>query len=107
TLTTATVSITGGFATGQDVLSFTTAGAATMGNIVGAYNDTTGVMTLTSAGGTATLAHWQAALRAVAYRNTSDNPSTAARTVSYTVNDGTVNGNTVTSTINVTAVNDA
>jgi hypothetical protein len=101
------VSITGGFVTGQDVLSFANTGAAAMGNIVGAYSAATGVMTLTSAGGTATLAQWQAALRAVAYNNTSDAPSTAARTVSYTVNDGSINGNTVTSTINVTAVNDA
>ena len=45
-------------------------------------------MTLTSAGDTATLAQWQAALRAVQYSNSSDNPSTAARTVSFTVNDG-------------------
>ena len=63
-------------------------------------------MTLTSAGGTATLAQWQAALRAVQYSNSSDNPSTSARTVSYQVNDGTANSNTVTSTVNVAAVND-
>src|SRR5260221_763767 len=78
-----------------------------MGNIAGAYNAATGVMTLTSAGGTATLAQWQAAFRAVQYSNRSDNPSTAARTVSFTVNDGAANSNTVASTVNVTAVNDA
>ena len=65
------------------------------------------VTTLTSAGATATVAQWQAALQAVTYSNTSDNPSTLARTVSYVVNDGAVNSNTVTSTVNVTAVNDA
>src|SRR5207249_24517 len=54
TLTSGTVSITGNFVSGQDVLSFTN--AATMGNISGSYNSGTGVMTLTSAGGTATLA---------------------------------------------------
>ena len=80
---------------------------ATMGNIAGVYNAATGVMTLTSAGSTATLAQWQAALRAVTYSQSSDNPSVAARTVSYTVNDGAANSNIVTSTINVTAVNDA
>ncbi len=45
TLSTGTVSITGGFATGEDVLSFTNV-PATMGNIVGSYNATTGVMSL-------------------------------------------------------------
>ena len=43
----------------------------------------------------------------MSYANSSDNPSTLARTVSYTVNDGAANSNSVTSTINVTAVNDA
>src|SRR5207247_10429918 len=102
----ATVSITGDFASGEDVLSFTNV-PATMGNIAGAYNAATGVMTLSSAGSTATLAQWQVALRAVQYSNSSDNPSTSARTVSYIVNDGTANSNTVTSTVNVAAVNDA
>ena len=106
TLVSATVSIGTGFATGQDVLAFTNV-PATMGNIAGVYNAATGVMDLTSAGGTATTAQWQAALRAVTYANTSDNPSTAARTVSYTVNDSAANSNTLTSTVNVTAVNDA
>src|SRR5258707_2134018 len=78
-----------------------------MGNIAGAYNAGTGVMTLTSAGSTATLAQWQVALRAVQYSNSSDNPSTSARTVSFTVNDGTANSNTVTSTVNVAAGNEA
>ena len=61
---------------------------ATMGNIAGAYNAATGVMTLTSAGATATLAQWQAALQSVSYSNSSDNPSVHRATVSYTVNDG-------------------
>ncbi|MES1266055.1 MAG: hypothetical protein ABUU24_10470, partial [Variovorax sp.] len=99
------VAITGNFAAGEDVLTFTNV-PATMGNITGTYNSGTGVMTLSSAGGTATVAQWQAALRAVQYANSSDNPSTSARTVSYTVNDGTANSNTVTSTVNVAAVND-
>ncbi|WP_077002754.1 DUF4347 domain-containing protein, partial [Variovorax sp. KK3] len=106
TLASATVAITGGFAAGQDVLGFTNV-PATMGNITAAYNAATGVLTLSSAGNTATVAQWQAALRAVQYSNTSDNPSTAARTVSYTVNDGAAASNTVTSTVTVTAVNDA
>ena len=98
------MSISTGFVAGQDVLSFTN---ASMGNIAGSYDAATGVMTLTSAGSSATLAHWQAALRAVRYTNTSENPSTTARTVSYVVNDGTTNSSALTSTLNVTAVNDA
>src|SRR5258706_4079029 len=78
-----------------------------MGNIAGSYNAGTGVMTLTSAGSTATLAQWQAAFRAVQYSNSSDNPSTSARTVSFSVNDGSLASNAVTSTVNVAAVNDA
>jgi VCBS repeat-containing protein len=106
TLSTATVSITGGFVSGQDVLAFTNV-PATMGNITGSYVAGTGVMTLSSAGNTATLAQWQAALRAVTYNNSSDDPNTGARTVSYTVNDSAANSNTVTSTVNLTSVNDA
>jgi hypothetical protein len=106
TLSTGTVAITTNFQTGQDILSFTNV-PATMGNIAGVYNALTGVMSLSSAGNTATLAHWQAALRAVTYSNSSENPSGLERTVSYTVNDAAANSNTVTSMINVTPVNDA
>ncbi|MES2531891.1 MAG: DUF4347 domain-containing protein, partial [Pseudomonadota bacterium] len=106
TLASASVAITGGFAAGQDVLAFTNV-PATMGNIAASYNAATGVLTLTSAGNTATVAQWQAALRAVQYSNSSDNPSTVARTVSFTVNDSAANSNTLASTVNVTAVNDA
>ncbi|MBI5109772.1 MAG: tandem-95 repeat protein, partial [Rhodocyclales bacterium] len=106
TLSTGTVSITTNFVSGQDVLSFTNV-PASMGNITGSYNAATGVMSLSSAGNTATTAQWQAAFRAVQYSNSSDNPSVLARTVSYTVNDSAANSNTVTSTINITAANDA
>jgi hypothetical protein len=104
TLTSATVSISGGYVAGQDVLSFTNV-SGTMGNIAATVS--AGVMTLTSAGGTATLAQWQTALRAVSYSNTSDIPNTAARTVSYVINDGALNSTAITSTLNVVALNDA
>ncbi|MCD1638529.1 DUF4347 domain-containing protein [Pseudomonas stutzeri] len=102
----ATVAITGNFASGQDVLAFTNDGS-TMGNISASYNAATGVLTLTSAGGTATLAQWQAALRSVTYSNSSDAPSTANRTISFTVNDGDTDSNTATKQVSVAAVNDA
>nr|WP_240523340.1 tandem-95 repeat protein [Polaromonas sp. AER18D-145] len=101
-LTGATVSIGSGFSTGQDVLGFTT-----MGGITGSYNATTGVLTLS---GTATVAQYQSALRSVTYTNTSETPSTAARTINYVVNDGQALNNlsTVASkTVNVVSVDDA
>ncbi|RRN77425.1 DUF4347 domain-containing protein, partial [Pseudoxanthomonas sp. SGD-10] len=106
TLASANVSITSNLQNGQDVLAFTN-NPAIMGNIAGSYNATTGVLTLTSSGATATKAQWQAALRAVMYNNTSDNPNTANRTISFTVNDGTASSTAATKTISVTAVNDA
>ncbi|MGX1349145.1 hypothetical protein AB7M49_002721 [Bradyrhizobium elkanii] len=98
-LTGATVQITGGFAAGQDVLGF----AGQIG-ISGSYNAATGVLTLT---GSSSVANYKAALDSITYFNSSDNPSGADRTVSFTVTDGTDSSNTSTSTIHVTPVNDA
>ena len=97
-LTGATVAITGNFASGQDVLAF-----IDQLGITGSYNGGTGVLTLT---GTTTVANYQTALRSVTYANSSDNPSTATRTVTFTANDGTNTG-TATRGIAITAVNDA
>ena len=103
-LTSATVTLTT-FVAGQDALSFTNV-AAMMGNIAIATN-ANGVLTLTSASATATVAQWQAALRAVKYANSSDAPTTTQRSVTFVVNDGLANSNTLTNTINITAVADA
>lgn len=105
-LVSATVSITGNFQSAQDVLAFVNNGS-TMGNITGSYNAGTGVLTLTSAGGLATLAQWQAALRSVTYSNSSDLPNTSARTISFVVNDGASDSNAATKAVSVTSVNDA
>jgi hypothetical protein len=91
------------YVSGQDVLSFTNVSG--MGNVAIASN-TAGVLTLTSSGASATVAEWQAALRAVKYSNTSETPNTTARAVTFVINDGYYNSNTLGSTINVTAVND-
>jgi len=106
TLGSATVSITGNFNAGQDVLAFTNDGS-TMGNISASFDAGTGTLTLTSAGGTATVAQWQAALRSVTYSNGSDSPATTTRTVSFAVNDGAANSSTANRTISITSVNDA
>ncbi len=98
-LTGATVGISAGFVTGQDVLGFTN-----QNGITGSYDGGTGILTLS---GTASVANYQAALRSVTYTNTSDNPNTAARTVSFAVTDGSLSSNTATRNITLTAVNDA
>lgn len=107
TLAAATVSISGGLANGQDVLAFANTGAAAMGNISASYNSATRVLSLNSAGATATTAQWQAALRAVTYHNNSDNPDTANRTISFMVSDGTDTSNVATRSISLTPGNDA
>jgi hypothetical protein len=102
TLASATVSITGNFHAGEDVLAFTNDGA-TMGDITASYNASTGVLTLSSASGTVTLAQWQAALRSVAYTDTAVTPDMATRTVSFTVNDGAADSTVATRTVTVAA----
>ncbi|MCD4502020.1 Ig-like domain-containing protein [Chromobacterium vaccinii] len=103
TLSSATASITGNFHSGEDVLSFTNTSAVTYGNIVASYNSGTGVLTLTSSGATATVAQWQAALRAVTYTDSAVTPNSATRTVSFVVNDGTKNSAATTKTVTVAA----
>jgi hypothetical protein len=93
------LTISGGYQNGEDVLSFANVG---MGNIAGVWNAAAGTMTLTSAGGTATTAQWQAALRAVTYHDTSDTPNSGTRTVTFnaTATDTSViSGNLATVTV--------
>jgi hypothetical protein len=98
-LTGATVTISGNYANGQDVLAFTN-----QLGITGIWNATTGVLTLT---GTTTVANYQTALRSVTYVNTSENPSTLNRTVSFVVSDGAASSVAATRSISVAEVNDA
>lgn len=106
TLASASISVAANFAAGQDVLGFT-ANPASMGNISGTYAPASGVLSLNSAGATATLAQWQEALRAVTYQNSSGNPSTAARGIAFAVNDGQGLSIALMSSVAVTAINDA
>lgn len=102
TLASATVSITGNFQPGEDVLSFTNAGASTMGNITASYDSASGILTLTSAGSSATLAQWQAALESVTYTDTAVTPNSATRTISFNVTDSNkISSNTATRTVTV------
>ncbi|MGH8651021.1 MAG: cadherin domain-containing protein, partial [Gammaproteobacteria bacterium] len=99
TLTGATVTISANYVNGEDVLGFTD-----QLGITGSWNAATGTLTLT---GTTTLANYQVALRTITYANTSNDPSTLARTMSFVVNDGSANSLAAARTINITAVNDA
>jgi Ca2+-binding RTX toxin-like protein len=96
----ATVTISAGFVAG-DTLNFTN-----QNGITGSYNAATHVLTLS---GTASLAAYQAALRAVTFSSNSDDPTNGgqtSRTVGFAVNDGTQSSATVSATIAVTPIDD-
>ncbi|MDF3123447.1 Ig-like domain-containing protein [Rheinheimera sp. 1928-s] len=94
----ATISITGNLQAGQDILGF-----SDQNGITGSYDPGTGILTLS---GSATVAQYQAALSSVTYSNSSEDPNTSNRTISFVVNDGTGNSSASTKTVSVTAVND-
>ena len=81
TLSGARVVITSNLISAEDRLQ-PASGTDVSGKITYAYNTSTGILTLS---GTATIAEYQAALRAVKYYNISENPTTTARTISMTI----------------------
>lgn len=95
----AVVQITGNYQNGGDVLEFTNTA-----NITGTLDLANGKMTLT---GSDTKANYQTALRSVKYINSSDDPGTLVRTVSFTINDGDGNSNIVSRQITIVVVDDA
>nr|WP_259372163.1 Ig-like domain-containing protein [Caldimonas mangrovi] len=96
TLTGATITLTN--AQAGDVLA---AGSMPPGITASVSGNT---VTLT---GSASPAAYASAIRAVTFANTSENPSTTARTIEVVVNDGHNPSNTATTTISVVSVNDA
>ena len=96
-ITGATVQVTANFAAGQDVLALSGSHGPITADLSG---DT---LTLS---GSASPAAYQAALRAVTYVNSSETPSTLARTVTFTVTDGTALSGSDTKGIAVVAVDD-
>ncbi|MHB8108280.1 MAG: tandem-95 repeat protein, partial [Candidatus Cryosericum sp.] len=82
TINGAKVSIGSGFNAVQDQLLY-----ATTAGIVGSYNGTTGVLTLT---GAASASSYQTALRTVRYYNSSDAPSTTSRVITSSLSDGSL-----------------
>jgi VCBS repeat-containing protein len=104
TLKSATITITN-YQAGQDVLAFTANGNT--GDIA-INTNAGGVLTLVSAGG-ATFAQWQAALQAVTYSDTSNDPLATDRSIAVVVDDGEASNhasNTAIATVHITPVND-
>ncbi|MCF6768606.1 FG-GAP repeat protein, partial [Thiotrichales bacterium 19S11-10] len=95
----ADITISGNYANGEDVLSFTS-----QFGITGSFNTTTGILSLS---GSATKAEYEQVLASVTYQNTSSTPSELTRTITFEVNDGTNDSNAITATIEVEARVDA
>lgn len=93
----ATVKFTNSYFLGADELSF-----VSQNGINGVFDVDTGTLRLD---GVASVANYQAALRAVTYHTSSNTPQ-ASRTVTFTVTDG-VNSGSASRVILVTAQNDA
>jgi hypothetical protein len=102
-VTGATIAITDKFSAAEDVLTMPVVGLGISSN----YDPAKGILTLS---GSATVAKYQRALRAVRYSNTSRNPSTNSRTISFQITDGAaINGlsNVVSRSIQIRPVNNA
>jgi hypothetical protein len=97
TLASATVTITNPVNGAAEVLGATSCAGLTV---------TPGLNTL-SITGTQPLATYIACLESVTYDNSSQDPTSASRNVSFVANDGVSNSNTLNETVNVTPLNDA
>jgi hypothetical protein len=98
----ATVQLTSNFSSAEDSLAL-----EDQPTITDSYDSETGTLTLS---GTASAADYQTALAAVTYQNSSDDPSSATRTVSFQADDGASSNSlsdVATRDIEVTPVNDA
>jgi Ca2+-binding RTX toxin-like protein len=84
-LESATVAING-YVAGQERLEFTSPDRS----IRGIFNNATGTLILT---GRALVTTYQAALRSIAYSNSSSNPNQTIRTIQFSVSDGEVSSN--------------
>jgi VCBS repeat-containing protein len=113
-LKTATITVASSRA--SDTLSFTPITSGNPNSRTGPIvikDNSHGVLTLWtgSADSTATVRQWQNALRAVRYASTSEDPTMngtmSSRTIGFVVSDGTSNSNVLSSTVNISAVNDA
>ena len=99
TLRSARVEIINNYVESEDQLSFPAANG-----ISGTWNPRTGILTLD---GISLVANYQAALRSVAYNNSSPDPNLNTRTIRFSVSDSTSTSNVLTRNISITAVNNA
>ena len=96
----ASVAITDAFQATEDTLAFTN-----NFGITGAWNQGTGVLSLT---GSTTKANYESALQTVTYTNTDNaNPVLGLRTITWSINDGEANSSAITSQVDVGGVNDS
>ncbi len=93
----ATITISANYASGQDVLAFTS-----QPGISGSWDAASGTLTLS---GSASVASYEAALRSVTYVNTSANPSALTRNLTFALDDG-VSVQSLARQVSVTPVND-
>jgi large repetitive protein len=99
TLAGAQVQVAQNYVAAEDLLSFTNANG-----INGSWDSQTGTLTLS---GQAPVEQYQAALRSITYRNTSQAPSVILRTIQVTVNDGIDRSGAQMRSIRITPVNNA
>ena len=98
-LESASISISGNFGAGEDLLLF-----SAQSGVTGSDNATSGTLNLN---GSASLGAYHAAFRSVQYQNTSDDPSSLDRTITFEINDGDADSNQLTRNISIVPVNDA
>ena len=78
----ATITISSGYQSSEDVLAFTNANG-----ITGSWNSAAGVLTLS---GSASKANYETAFESITYQNTNtDDPDNTNRTITWVVSDGT------------------
>ncbi|MEZ6119718.1 MAG: cadherin-like domain-containing protein [Pirellulaceae bacterium] len=94
----ARIQIVSNYTGSQDSLLF-----VNQSGIAGAWNATSGELTLS---GSASLAEYANAIQSVRYVNDSETPNTAVRTIRITVNDGHADALSVTRDILIDSVND-
>ena len=99
TLASATVRISNNFQPAEDVLSLPT--PTPVGISSATYDNATGQLVII---GNGTVAQFQSALQSVTYNNTSTNPVSLTRTITFEVSDGALASNQISRTIDVIGV---
>ncbi|MFH0824341.1 MAG: cadherin domain-containing protein [Pseudomonadota bacterium] len=101
-LESATVRISAGYLSGEDRLDIDP--VHLRGGVTASWDAATGTLSLT---GSASKADYEFMLEHVTYVDSSEDPNSGDRTVTWTVNDGDADSGSAMSTISVTPVNDA